>query len=627
MKKLLIVISVICLLLGVSGCNSTTTNEVSVNNTTQEEGKYPTKWNDEEFYVTEEDFDADIEKLLTWIDEYKKYEGKLDTVEGLLGFIETDCNKEYCKLYDKMFSYAYFGTSVFPFENKYQIAMNKFNDAMGQVMDYRSYIDIEMPNLPYEKRAKLFEDERLTKYKNYYSIYLTEDLEEANQEMLELFDNASISHGRIRDTFDTLANFEIPAVEYKTSNGETVEITNRNARSIMAEDKYTYQDKATMNDLWWKNVSQYKNTLTSLLEIDLLEQYSNAKVTGYESTKYQALDSIGFEEDIIQKLIDIGTEHSDSLERYFKLLADENGNYYYFSNYNTISEFKPGYVNYDDGVDMVIEALSVMGDEYTQILTEEFNSGHIDVYPADDKQPGAFETGNYAGLYPFIMFNYRGTFTDVSSLAHETGHACYDILCNRNQTMYDWGASVFTHEVASLTNEITFYQYMIENANNDEEKLFYLQKMLAMWSLNFFDTCYWQEFEDYCHSLVEAGEILDCEELADKWIELGKKYYGEDFKQGEYGRYRWLTLSNIHNNYYEYNYGTALCYATVLSQNMRNNIPGAKENYLEFLKTGASISSIEALQIAGIDIYDDSVYEQALSFFDEMVNNLEELAK
>ena len=76
------------------------------------------------------------------------------------------------------------------------------------------------------------------------------------------------------------------------------------------------------------------------------------------------------------------------------------------------------------------------------------------------------------------MFNYNGTLTDVSTLSHETGHACYDILCNRNQSLYNWGAATFTHEVASLTNEMIFYNYMIDNAKTDEEKIKILRNRL-----------------------------------------------------------------------------------------------------------------------------------------------------
>lgn len=617
MKKLLCIVTIIFVVFSVVGCDKST-------NTIHKEGKYPTKWNDTEFYINIEDIDADIEKLKDWALEFKKYEGKLDTVDGLLGFIETDSSLEYSAIYDRLLSYANFGTSAFPLEEKYQYCKQKFIEAESEIIDARSYIYDEMASIPFKKRIALFSDDKLVNYIPNYSQYLYEDIEFASDEMVELYSNASLSHGRIRGVFDTFANFEIPGVEYKTKKGY-VYITNRNQRSLLAQDIYSLEDKKAMNELWWANASQYKNTLTSLLEIDLLEQYSIAKVNGFDNTKQQAISLLGFDEDIIQMIIDYGHDSADKLADYYKLLADENGKYYFFNNYNMISSYKADYINYDDGVDIVLDALSIMGNDYIDILKEEINSGHVDVYPSDYKQPGAFEAGNYTGLYPFVMFNYNGTYSDISTIAHEMGHACYDILCNRNQTIYDWGASTFTHEVASLTNELIYYEYMIEHAKTNEEKLYHLQKLLACWTLNLYDSCYWQEFEQYCHEQVESGNSLNADDLCNKWVELGKEYYGEGLEQGEYGMYKWLTLPNLHNNYYEYSYATAVCYATVLSQNIINNVSNARENYMEFLKTGAATSSKDALKIAGIDIYDDNIYKQAFDYFENKVETFQEL--
>ena len=124
MKKLLIVITIVCMLLGMSGCNSTETN----NTPSQDEiveGKYPTKWDDTEFYKTQEDMDSDLEYLRTWGDEFLKYKGKLNTVEGLYGFITTDSDLDYTAAYDRLSAYANFGMNAFPAEQKYVDCYNK----------------------------------------------------------------------------------------------------------------------------------------------------------------------------------------------------------------------------------------------------------------------------------------------------------------------------------------------------------------------------------------------------------------------------------------------------------------------------------------------------------------------
>lgn len=630
MKKLLITLLTVFMLLGMTGCNSNT--EVVPNDEPQDEevvhseGKYPTEWDDTEFYKNEEEFDADLEKLRGWCDAYQQYKGKLNTVDGLLGYFEVDNSRDFNTIYDRLNSYAVFGSSVYPAEAKYQKAKAKLAQVVEEIFASRDYIDEEMATLSFDERWELFSDEKLMPWAEVYYQYLYEDISTTDDDLVDLYNNATLSHGNIKNIFNTFVNVELQDVEYTCKDGTKVLVNNSNVNNVVSEN-YDFADKVAMNDLWYKNAAQYKYTLTSLIQQQMMEQYSDAKVNGYQSTKYQQLSNLGAQEDIIQKIIDFAYENHDALEEYYQLFADKNGKYYTFSKFDQISDYNPGYIEYDTSVDIVLDGLKPMGDEYVSIMRDEFNSGHVDVYPKPNKVAGAFENGDRVGQYPYVVLNYLGSASDSADIAHEMGHAGYDILCNANQETYNWGSSIFTHEVASITNELMIYQYLVDNAKTDEEKMFHLQNLIGRWTTDLYNGCCWQEFEQYCHETVEAGSNLDADELTEKWIELSKKYYGDGIEFGEYGQYRWLTLATLYNNYYQYQYATDLCYATVLSQNIINGVPGAREKYMEFLKTGAAVPTIDALTIAGIDIYDDNVYEQAFDYFEGLVDEFEELVK
>lgn len=625
MKKIIVVVSIICMLFGCVGCSTNTNN----NNTQKQEiteGKYPSKWDDTLIFKDEADMEATFNELMKWPEEIKKYQGKLNTVDGLYGYISTLYSYDFNVLYDRFNAYSTFGSSVFPLEQKYidcSLKLNEFKDAMESAT---SYFDEEMASIPYKTRVQLFTDEKIIEYIDLYYNYLAEDLSVGDQYVMDVFNTMTSSYGRSYKLHDILVNFTIPDVEYKLKNGEIVNINNGNINTYLAGD-YNADDKLGLYNAYWKQVSNYADALTYVLETEMMEQAAFAEVNGYSSSRYMSLDNMGFNEDIIQKIIDYAHNNSDSYKKYYSLYADENGKCYSFSKGNSLSNYKTGYINYDDGVDDVINALSVLGDEYKNNLIEIFESGHIDVYPNDNKSTGAFEIGNYAGQNPFVMFNYDGSVADVADIAHEMGHACYDKLSNANQPIYNWGNVTFTQEVASITNELMYYEYKINNAETDDEKICYLEAYLSRWGSDMYGACMQQEFENYCHDTVEAGGYLNSQDLYDKWQELSNIYSGENVDQGEYGNYKWLTISGMYNNYYQYQYATSLCYATVLSQKIMNNEPGVCENYLDFLKAGVSVHPIDALAIAGIDIYDDNVYNQAFAHYEEMVEKLANLAK
>lgn len=620
MKKLFLVITIFCILL-TSGCVQTSKEDDKQQEIV--EGKYPTRWDGSVIYNDESEIQADFDALEDWLVEIESYKGKLNTVEGLLGYIQSQYSVEYITIYDRINAYCGFGSSVFPLETKYTKYVNDFNEFNTRLNNTLAFADEEMMNIPYDKRIELFSDEKINKYASLYSKYLYEDYIVSDSDISEVYNIATMSHGRIRDTYINFIDIEIPDAEYKTEKGDILKVDQGTLSDYIYGD-YSIEEKNKIYDAWFGNVAQYKNTLTSLLETYMLEQYSNATLNGFDEVKNVKLYDLGFEDDIIQKIIDFAHKYSDIQKECFSLYADENGEYTYISNENTISDYKTEYVNYDDAVDEVLAALSPLGEEYQKEALEMFTNGHIDVYPADNKVTGAFEMGSYVGLYPFIMYNYTGTYEDVSDLAHEMGHACYDILTEKNQEMYNWLMPPFIQEVASTTNEVLYYEYKIQNAQSDEEKEYFIEKFINKWVTTVFSTCMWQEFEDCCYKIIENGDSLSVDVLTEKWEELSKEYYGDNLSFEDNMQYRWLSLKCLYNNYYEFSYATSLCYATVIANNILNNVPEAKENYLDFLKTGSSVLPAEALNIAGIDIYDDKIYDQAFEilekYFEEMKN-------
>ena len=79
-------------------------------------------------------------------------------------------------------------------------------------------------------------------------------------------------------------------------------------------------------------------------------------------------------------------------------------------------------------------ALAPLGDDYLTVLKEglDTNNGWIDVYPHKDKDSGAFSASVF-GVHPYVKMNYFNEVNDLSTLAHEYGHALHSHLSMKNQ--------------------------------------------------------------------------------------------------------------------------------------------------------------------------------------------------
>ena len=624
MKRFLIALLTILLVFCTCGCSSNDVSKQDTLDTT--EGKYPTKWDDTEFYKSEADFDAELANFSKWADELRSYQGKLNTADGLFGYIMCEYDLDYNAMYDRLNSYCHYGNSVFPLEQKYIDCGNKLSLVSDKINEAKSFVAEEMATIPYEKRIELFSDERIYPYAYIYSNYLYEDVD-TDSSQSDLINILTSSFYKMDGIYDSLVTFEIPSVQYKLSTGETVDINTGTRSKYTKSSTLSLKDKQGIEEVYWKNLCQYKNTVSSIMETYFLENNSIAIASGYDDAKQAALGNYMFEEDIIDKIVNFGRKNSDAFKDYLQLYANKDGKYNYVSNTTYLSSYNPGKTKYDDAVEDVIAALSVLGDEYIEAVKAEFNSGHIDVYPAANKATGDFETGNLIGQYPYMMFNYNGETSEIADIAHEMGHACYDIFTNEYQDITNWITATLTQEVASITDELLYYNYKINNASSDEEKAYYLETMLNRWISDSFQVCIITEFEEFCYEEVTNGRGLDAEKMADKWEELCKYYYGDNLIVGDDVRYRFMTSSSLFNNFYTYQYATSIVYATELCQRIFNNEPGAKEALLNMLKTGASVSSVDALSIAGIDIYDDQIYENSFNYFKNCVEMLKNLKK
>ena len=80
-------------------------------------------------------------------------------------------------------------------------------------------------------------------------------------------------------------------------------------------------------------------------------------------------------------------------------------------------------------------------------------------------------------------------------------------------------------------------------------------------------------------------------------------------------------------NYYVYQYATGFSAASALSYKILNEGESAVKNYLKFLSAGSSVTPIDALLIAGVDMRSNQATLDALKLFELRLNELEELLK
>jgi len=120
---------------------------------------------------------------------------------------------------------------------------------------------------------------------------------------------------------------------------------------------------------------------------------------------------------------------------------------------------------------------------------------------------------------------------------------------------------------------------------------------------------------------------LTSDALSQKYDEINRLYYGTEMTYDTEISTEWARIPHFYYNYYVYQYATGFSAASALAYKIINDGQAAVDNYLKFLKAGSSVTPIEALKIAGVDMSSNQATLDALKLFKQRLDEFEALIK
>ncbi len=257
-------------------------------------------------------------------------------------------------------------------------------------------------------------------------------------------------------------------------------------------------------------------------------------------------------------------------------------------------------------------------------MQQAFDSRWIDVYENKGKRSGAYNMGTYLSP-PYVLLNFQGKFNDVSTLAHELGHATQSWFAQQSQPPVYSGYPMFTAEVASTAAEIVFKREMLERTKDPKERAFLINQMLEDMRATLFRQTQFAEFDREAHTLAEKGEPMTAQGLMKICHDQYVRYYGPEFVIDPQLDVECLRIPHYYRGYYVYRYADSYCAAAAIASRILKQEPGAREQWLKFLKAGNSMYAIDMLKLAGVDMTTPKPIEEAMGLFEQLLNDLEKL--
>lgn len=581
----------------------------------------PTKWDLTCLYADEDAFEADMKRAEELIPEIEKLRGTLNSVEGILNDLENPALLEEKAILNKAAMYAKFLNALDPTDPWAVKATARYNDVFRKQAIAYAFEDAEIMQMPLEKRIEIFSDERLAPYAYVMKKYTDPDYVVLSEDAMTVKALMKSAQNQL-ETRNILDFAELPVPTFTYPDGTEGKLTEEEFSRIVGSDEYDRDFRKEITMLHYSIRAPYVNTFASLLEGVMRGNWAEAQIKGYDSSRAAALADTDVSPEVYDRIIEFAHDMLPQMYKYFEAKKEIEGldEMMTFDIRKMVSDYSPRQISYEEAVNMGRAGVAVWGDDYLEKFDEIIESPHIDVYPADRKAGGAFELLDGNETTPFVLYNFDGTEPYTSTIVHEMGHAVYSEYSAENQNVFNNAPTIFTQEVASTANEIMFHRYMIENAKSDEEKLYWLEQEIALFNQSIFNQCLFAEFEDYCYKTIEGGGALSADDLSDKYLELLRLYYGDNFTIPDEAGTGWTSIDHFFNNYYVYQYATSITYAASICNRVDEKGQEETDAYIDFLKAGKSADPATLLSIAGVDPLDDATYDAAGKLISDLID-------
>lgn len=527
---------------------------------------------------------------------------------------------------EKLYTYAHLKSdedkSNQYYQGMHQQAMNLFTRAS----EYSSFMTPEIQSIPddvmqdylsdIELQEYVFYLEKILRYRNHtlseeieHILAMSGDMSQAASEIFTQLDNADITFGLISN-----------------ETGTNIELSHGNFSTFLMNQSRDIRQRAFK--IYYKAYDNHKNTYASSLLYSNKRDFFFSRVRRFENCRRAALFSDNVPDTVYDTLIDTVKQNLSPLFKYlsFRKKILELPEIHIYDTYVPIIKDISFNMPYEEAVETCVTALAVLGNEYTDTLKKGLLGGWVDRYENRGKRSGAYSSGCYDSQ-PYILMNYKDdNINSLYTLIHEAGHSMHSWLSNRHQSYIYHDYTIFVAEVASTFNEALLSRHLLNKYDKDQKmKAYVLNREIDNIRATLYRQTMFAEFEKLTHQVIEENKPLTLDTLRDIYGRLLSFYFENTIVIDEELTLECLRIPHFYSSFYVYKYATGISAAIALAGKVLSLGNPARDAYLNFLKLGGSRFPLDELREAGIDMEKPEPVQDAINYFNRLVEQLIEL--
>ena len=353
-----------------------------------------------------------------------------------------------------------------------------------------------------------------------------------------------------------------------------------------------------------------------------------AALKGYKGVLDMALAHSRMDEKTLEAMWTAIREALPELREYFKakgrLLGHENGLPFY-DLFAPVGQSTRTYT-VEEARALLLDLFGKFCPEMGEMMRTAFDEGWIDMFPREGKSGGAFCSGYYAKNISRVMTNFAGSASDVSTLAHELGHAFNNRMLHHKPIMMTETPMPLA-ETASTFNETLLISQLLKTATPEEE-LTLLDSCLTEQTQTMVDIYSRFLFEQKVVA-AQADHALDVDELKETMLWAQEQSYGDGLDPEYRHPYMWACKSHYYStsvHFYNFPYAFGGLFAHGLYARYEKEGEAFVPVYCDLLSRFGSDTIANVTASVGIDVTTPDFWREAVESVLVQVRRFVELA-
>ena len=533
-----------------------------------------------------------------------------------------DALQHYEQLYAdvaRLMAYAYLWFSEDVGEQKALTFRSRVQQLTADVQNRTLFFDLWWKALPDAAAARLLSDTGDVRYYlEALRLFKTHTLTEAEEKIINI-KNVNGIHA-VTTLYEMLTNaFKF----HLTVDGEEKELTrgqlsfhvtspNPNLRAAAYQELYrVYAQQAdVLAEIYAARVRDWQAE-----QVKLRQFTSPISVRNLENDIPDA---------VVSTLLDVIRQNVGLFQRFFRFKAKALGveRLRRYDLYAPLSTVEKTYT-FDQAMRMVDAAYRAFSPELADKALQVLDEQHLDSEVRPRKMDGAFCYGPVPAITPWVQVNFQGKISDVSTLAHELGHAVHGIMAEKHSPL-TFHPSLPMAETASVFGEMLLNDKLLTEEQDPAVRRTLISTLLDDAYATIVRQGYFVIFENEAHALIADGATPD--DLYAAYLANLREQFGDAFDISDDFRYEWLVIPHIYQTpFYCYAYAFGNLLVLALYRKYKELGQAFEPDYLKILAYGGSASPNAVISEAGFDMTEATFWQGGFDVLAELLTELEGL--